>query len=115
MPTLVISGLLLFSAIFLPWATAGGGAFGTGTTDWGTMCTIAAMFGILLAYLTDAKIRSIGTIVVGALAIVGAVIYATRLGGATVGYGLIIEMLFGLAAIILGIQDYNKSGSKKKR
>ena len=110
MPTLVTSGLILFAAIFLPWATAGGNASGTGVTGWGTMCTIAAMFGILLAYLTNAKIRAIGTIVVGGLAVVGAVIYATKLGGATVGYGLIIEMLFAVAAIIVGVQDYTKNG-----
>jgi hypothetical protein len=109
MPTMIISSLLLFTAIFLPWATSGGFGAASGTTDWGSMCTIAAMLGVVLAYLTAAKIRAIGLMVVGVLALIGAIIYATRLGGATLGYGLIIELLLALAAVYIGFQDYTKN------
>jgi hypothetical protein len=111
MPTLIISALLLFTAIFLPWATAAGFATANGTADWGTMSTIAAIIGIVLAYLTAVKIRALGLMVVGVLALVGAIVYATRLGGATLGFGLIIEMLLALGAIYIGFQDYTKSAS----
>jgi hypothetical protein len=109
MPTLFISGLMLLACIFLPWVTAGvAGIIGSGTGDWGAMSTIAAIVGVILAYLTAAKIRSVGLIAVGVLALVGAIIYATRLNGATLGFGLIIEMLLSLAAIFIGYRDYSK-------
>jgi hypothetical protein len=111
MPTLIISALLLFTAIFLPWATGGAFATANGTADWGAMSTIAGIIGIVLAYLTAAKVRALGLIVVGILAIIGAIIYATRLGGATVGFGLIIEILLALGAIYVGFQDYTKAAS----
>ena len=82
-----------------------------GTTDWGPLSTIAAILGIVLAYITAAKVRALGLMVVGVLAIVGAIIYATRLGGATIGFGLIIEILLALGAIYIGFQDYTKSSS----
>src|SRR4030042_5804317 len=111
MPALIISALLLFTAVFLPWATAPGFAVANGTADWGAMSTIAAILGIVLAYITAVKVRALGLIVVGVLAIVGAIIYATRLGGATIGFGLIIEILLALGAIYIGFQDYTKSSS----
>jgi hypothetical protein len=111
MPTVYISALMLVSCIFLPWVTAGvAGIIGSGTGDWGAMSTIAAILGIVFAYLTTAKIRSVGLMVIGVLSLVGAIIYATRLNGATLGFGLIINMLLSLAAIFIGFQDYSKSG-----
>ena len=109
MPVLLISGLMLFACIFLPWATAGF-ATATGTADWGAMSTIASILGIALAYLTAVKLRALGLMVVGVLALIGAIIYATRLGGSTLGFGIIIEMLLALVAIFIGFQDYSKSG-----
>jgi hypothetical protein len=112
LPTLVISALLLFTAIFLPWITVGGFAAATGISDWGGMSTLASMIGVALAFITAAQIRAIGLMAVGVLALVGAIVYATRLGGATIGYGLILEMLFALGAMFFGYQDYAKSGTK---
>jgi len=111
-PTLVISGMLLFAAVFLPWASIGGMAAGTGTSDWGAMSTIASILGLGLAFLTNAKARALGLMVIGVLALVGAIIYAVRLEGATISFGIIFEMLFALAAIFFGFQNYTKRGSK---
>jgi hypothetical protein len=111
--TLAICGMLLFAAIFLPWMSVGGAAAGFGTSDWGAMSTIAAILGLGLAFLTNTKLRAVGLITVGVLALVGAIIYAVRIkGGATVDFGIIFEMLFALAAIVFGFQDYTKRGSK---
>jgi hypothetical protein len=113
MPTLVISGMLLFAAIFLPWASVGGAAAGYGTSDWGAMSTIVAILGLGLAFLTNAKARALGLMVVGVLALAGAIIYAVRLAsGLTIAFGIIFEMLFALAAIFFGFQNYTKRGSK---
>ena len=114
MPTFVICAMMLVTAIFLPWVTANipGGmniALATGTSDWGMLSTIAGILGIALAFITTAKVRSLGLIVASVLVIVGAIIYITRLSGATLGFGLIIEILLALAAIYIGFTDYNKS------
>lgn len=109
MPTLFISGLMLLAAIFLPWVTAANFATATGISDWGAMSTIAAILGIVLAYITAPKVRSLGLMVIAVLAIVGAVIFITHLNGATIGFGLIIEILLALAAIYIGYLDYSKN------
>jgi hypothetical protein len=110
--TLTICGMILFAAIFLPWMSIGGMVAGSGTSDWGAMSTIAAMLGLGVAFLTDAKLRAVGLMTVGVLALVGAIIYAVRISGATISYGLIFEMIFALSAIVFGFMDYNKRGSK---
>jgi hypothetical protein len=113
-PTLIISLFLLVAALFLPWITVNipdgmNIAFVTGTSDWGTMSTIASLLGVGLAFVTAPKVRSLGLILVSFLVIIGAIIFITRLGGATLGYGVIIEMLLALAAIYIGYLDMSKS------
>jgi hypothetical protein len=110
MPTLIAAALLLFSNIFLPWTTNGN----NGTGGWGAISSIAGILGVLLAYLTAAKIRSIGLIVVGILALVGAIVYITKLGNATIGFGLILEMILSLVAIYIGVMDFIKSNATSK-
>ena len=112
LPTLVVSVILLFIAVFLPWATAGGigGGYATGTQDWGAMTTIASIIGIALSFLDAKQIRALGLICVGLLALVGAIIYMTRLNGITVGFGLILEVLASLLAIFIGYTDYRQPG-----
>lgn len=113
MPTLVICAMLLFAAVFLPWASAGGMAVATGISDWGAMSCVASILGLGLAFLTIAKARALGLMVVGVLALVGAIIYATRLGaGVIIDFGMIFEMLFAVAAIAVGFMNYTKRGSK---
>ena len=107
MPTLVISAIILFVAIFLPWGTAGVN-FVSGVSDWGGMTTIAAILGILLSFLVTQQIRSLGLICVGLLALAGAIVYMTRLGGITVGYGIIIELIASLVAVFIGFMDYRQ-------
>jgi hypothetical protein len=115
LPTLIICSMLLFAAIFLPWASAGGLAAMSGTSDWGAMSTIASILGIGLAFLANTKARALGLIIVGMLALAGAIVYATRLGaGLTINYGMIFEMLFALAAIVIGYMNYTKRPSKSK-
>jgi hypothetical protein len=105
MPTLLAASLLLFSNIFLPWTTDGA----TGTAGWGAISSIAGIIGVLLAFLTIAKIRGIGLIVVGILALVGAIVFITKLGNATVGFGLILEMILSLVAVYVGVMDAVKN------
>jgi hypothetical protein len=108
MPTLMISALMVFTAIWLPWGTQGLAAV-TGTADWGAMATIAALLGVVLSFLTAAKVRALGLMAVGVLALVGTIIFITRLNGLSVGFGLIVEMLLSLAAIYVGFMDYSKN------
>jgi hypothetical protein len=112
MPTLITSILLLFTAIFLPWGMSGVGSV-NGVADWGAMSTIAAILGICLAFITDKKIRSLGLMVVGVLALIGAIVFITRLNntGLSIGYGIIFELIISLVAVYIGFQDYTKSTS----
>jgi hypothetical protein len=110
MPTFFIGALMLGACIFLPWITAGvAGLIGSGTGDWGAMSTLASILAIVLAYVSAPKIRSLGLMVCAVLAIVGAIIYIARLNGATLGFGLIVEMLLALGAIYIGFLDYTKN------
>ena len=109
LPVLIISTIILFIAIFLPWATYGGAPVATGTYEWGTLTTIASIVGIALAFITAKQTRAVGLIIVGVLALVGAIIFITRLQGATIGFGLILEMLASLVAIFIGYKDYQQS------
>ncbi|MBN1692959.1 MAG: hypothetical protein JW845_05330 [Dehalococcoidales bacterium] len=110
MPTLITSLLLLFTAIFLPWGVAGVASV-NGVADWGAMATIAAILGVCLSFLTSAKIRAIGLMVVGVLALIGAIIFITRLNntGLSISYGIIFELIISLVAVYIGFQDFSKS------
>lgn len=111
MPTLIVSVTLLFIAIFLPWGTAGGigGGYVTGIEDWGMMTTIVSIIGIALSFIDARQIRALGLMCVGVLALVGAIIFWTRLNGITVGFGLILELLASLVAIYVGYMDYRQT------
>lgn len=112
MPTLVICAMILFTAIFLPWASFNGIAGTTGTSNWGAMSCVAAILGLGLAFLANAKARALGLMVVGVLALVGAIIYAVRLEGSIIDFGLIFEMLFAIVAVIIGFMNYTNRGFK---
>lgn len=110
MPTFIIAALMLGACIFLPWVTAGiAGIIGSGTGDWGALSTIAAILAVVMAYISAPRIRSLGLMVCAVLAIVGAIIYIARLNGATLGFGLIVEILIALGAIYIGFLDYSKN------
>jgi peptidoglycan/LPS O-acetylase OafA/YrhL len=109
MPVLVISVIMLFIAIFLPWATVSSVPVATGTYEWGTLTTIASIVGIGLAFIVSKQIRAIGLMAVGVLALVGTIIFITRLQGAAIGFGLILEMIASLVAIFIGFKDYPQS------
>ncbi|MBN1161075.1 MAG: hypothetical protein JXA17_03910 [Dehalococcoidales bacterium] len=106
---LIVCAILLFVAIFLPWGTAGF-AYAVGISDWGAMATIAAIIGIVLSFLTSKQLRAIVLIFVGVLALIGSIVFITRLGGVglTVGYGLIIELIVSLVAVYIGIIEYRE-------
>ena len=107
MPILIISSIILLIAVFLPWGTAGIISV-SGVSDWGGMTTIAAILGIVLSFLDSKQIRSIGLICVGVLALVGAIVFMTRLDGTGfgVGYGIILEMIASLVAVFIGYTEY---------
>ena len=108
MITLIICAIILFIAIFLPWGTAGINSV-TGVSDWGGMTTIAAILGIGLSFIVSGQVRAIGLIVIGVLALVGAIVFMTRLAGITVGYGVIFELIASLVAVFIGFTEYRKA------
>lgn len=108
-PMLIVSAILLFVAIFLPWGTAGVASV-VGTSDWGAMSTIAAIIGIALSFLTSKQLRAIVLIFIGVLALIGSIVFMTRLSGTglSVGYGIIIELIVSLVAVYMGFMDYRE-------
>jgi hypothetical protein len=109
MSVLVISLIMLFIAIFLPWATYKSAPVASGTYEWGTLTIIVSMVGAGLAFFASKQIRAFGLMGVGLLALVGTIIFITRLQGATIGFGLILEMIASLVAIFIGYKDYQQS------
>jgi hypothetical protein len=109
MPALVISLIMLFIAIFLPWATVSSVPVVTGTYEWGILTNIVSIVGIGLAFITSKQIRASGLMGVGVLGLVGAIIFIIRLKGATIGFGLVLEMIASLVAIFIGFKDYQQS------
>jgi hypothetical protein len=116
LPTVVVS-IILFITVFLPWVTAsalGVTISSNGTKDWGPLVLVMSIIGVGLAFVGAPKIRSLGTIFAGILAIAGFAIYWARLGGLTVGYGLIIALIASLGLIAVGYLEYRTLGQPDK-
>lgn len=118
LPTLVVS-VVLFIMVFLPWATAE--AFGTtfnfnglegNISGWGYLTLIMSIFGAGISFLVTQRYRSLGTIIIGILAILGIIIYWSRIGnfGFSLSYGLIIGFLASLGLMAVGYLEYRTLG-----
>lgn len=110
LPTLVIC-VILFITVFLPWATAsalGITVSANGTENWGILTLIMSIIGAGFSFVAVPRVRSLGTIFAGILAIAGVAIYWARLQGLGVGYGMIIALVASLALIAAGYMEYRK-------
>lgn len=110
LPTLVIC-VILFIAVFLPWATAsamGITVSANGTEDWGILTLIMSIIAAGFSFVAVPRIRALGTIFAGLLAIVGVAVYWARLQGLGLGYGMIIALIASLALIAAGYMEYRK-------
>jgi hypothetical protein len=111
LPTLVIS-VILFIMVFLPWATVSalGMAFSANGTQYGggVLTLIMSIIGAGISFLANQKYRTFGTIGVGILALIGVAIAWAGLGGAGVGFGLIIALIVALGLLAVGYMDYRK-------
>lgn len=114
LPTLIIC-VILFIVVFLPWATAS--AFGVTVTanglevdisGLGYLTLIMSIIGAGLSFVAVPRVRSLGTVVAGILAIIGVAVYWSRLQGLGVGYGLIIALIASLGLIAAGYLEYRK-------
>lgn len=118
LPTLVIS-VILFITVFLPWLSVDMGLnMGTytenGLKDFGPLTMAMSIIGAGIAFIAVPKIRSLGTIFAGILAIAGVAIYWARLQGAGIGYGIIIALIASLGLIAAGYLEYRKLGQPAK-
>ena len=109
-PTL-ISSIILFIFVFLPWKTAtalGVTISANGTGDWGILTLIMSIIGVGLSFVAVPRTRSLGTVIAGLLAIIGVAVYWSRLQGLGAGYGIIISLIASLALIAAGYLEYRK-------
>jgi uncharacterized membrane protein (UPF0136 family) len=111
-PALVVS-VVLFITVFLPWASVGVAGFGTftanGMNSWGVITFIMSLVGVGLSFNAIQKMRTLGLIGAGILALIGVILYwATYLQGAGIGFGLIIALLASLAVLYISYRDYRK-------
>jgi hypothetical protein len=111
-PTLVIS-IVLFIMIFLPWATVsvmGFSASANGTHSWGILTLIMSLLGAGISFLADRKMRAMGSMAAGVLALLGTIIYmaANFKGGVGAGAGIIIALIASVALAAAGYMDYRK-------
>lgn len=118
LPALVVS-IVLFITVFLPWATVSAGgvsASDNGTAyGWGYLALIMSILGVLLSFVTPQKMRAMGLMGAGLLALIGVIVYWLRMHGDAVlygvedfvspGFGLFVAGIAALAAIVIGIMD----------
>ena len=118
LPALVVSVVLLIM-FFLPWVTASAGSVSesdNGTAyGWGYLTLIMSILGVLLSFVTPQKMRAMGLMGAGLLALIGVIVYWLRMHGDAVlygvedfvspGFGLYIAGIAALAAIVIGIMD----------
>jgi hypothetical protein len=116
LPTLVVS-VILFITVFLPWATVsalGISISANGTHDWGVLTLIMSIIGAGLSFVAAQKMIAIGSVGAGILALIGVIIYWSRLSVASAGYGLIIALIASLALMYIGYWDYRKLSQPAK-
>lgn len=104
LPTLVIS-IILFITVFLRWISV---TEVNGLRDWGILTFVMSILGVGISFITVPKIRSLGTILAGILAIIGVAVFWSRLQGLGAGYGLIIALIASLGLIAAGYLEYRK-------
>jgi hypothetical protein len=113
----LISSVILFIFVFLPWKTASalGVTISTnGTDSWGILTLIMSIIGAGLSFVAVPRIRSLGTVFAGLLAIIGVAVYWSRLQGLGAGYGIIISLIASLALIAAGYLEYRKLSQAEK-
>jgi len=116
LPSLVVS-VILFITAFLPWISMGILGINikqNGIHDGGILTFIMSIIGAGLSFVGVQKMRTLGLIFAGILALIGVAIYWSRLGGASVGYGLIIALLASLGLMAIGYMDYRKLSQPAK-
>ena len=118
LPALVVY-IILFIAVFLPWFTVDMGGIipdisENGINDWGYLVLVMSIIGVGVSFITTPRIRSLSIILTGILAIVGAAVYWSRLGGAGAGYGLIIALIASLGLIAIGYMEYRQLSQSTK-
>jgi hypothetical protein len=113
---LIVSGVL-FITTFLPWWTVDYGVvFGTnlgsysvnGFHNGGVLTFLMSLVGIAAAFLESQKTRALIAMGAGILAVLGAVIALASLGGASMGFGLIIALIASVALGLVGYMEYRK-------
>jgi uncharacterized membrane protein (UPF0136 family) len=107
----LITCVILFIFVFLPWLRVDMGSYiytENGLNDWGYLVLVMSIIGAGVSFISVPKTRSLGTILTGILAIIGAAVYWSRLQGAGAGYGLIIALIASLALIAFGYAEYRK-------
>jgi hypothetical protein len=100
LPLLIVSGVL-FITVLMPWISV---AYGIG--NWEIMTLIMSLVGIELAFVTSQKIRAMGAILAGALAILGVVLAWAVDIRSFFGFGIILSLLSSLGLLAIGLVDY---------
>jgi peptidoglycan/LPS O-acetylase OafA/YrhL len=108
-PLLVLSGLL-FIMVFLPWATVhyfGYSASANGFNNGGILTFLMSLAGATLSFLDIPvpKYKTYAMFGVGGLALLGVIIAFASLGGAGMGFGLILALIISILMIALAYFD----------
>jgi ElaB/YqjD/DUF883 family membrane-anchored ribosome-binding protein len=122
-PSLIslILGVVIFISVFLPWVSAD---FGLGMTEtangmengWGTLALIMGIICVLFSFIAIPKIRGVGLIASGILAIIGVIAYWFSIRGElgmfqeiiSPSFGLFITALAAIGVLITGIAYYRR-------
>jgi peptidoglycan/LPS O-acetylase OafA/YrhL len=109
----LIVSIVVLVAVFLPWWTVsafGFSASSNGFHNGGILTFLAALAGIALAFLEipNARYRVFAIGGAGILALLGVIIALADLGGASMGFGMIIALIASAALIVVGFMEGRK-------
>lgn len=111
---LLVVCVILLVSIFLPWWSVDVGPFGSfssnGFHSGGVLTFIMSLVGGVLAFLEipNARYRVFAIGGAGILALLGVIIALADLGGASMGFGMIIALIASLALIVVGFLEGRK-------
>jgi hypothetical protein len=117
----LILGIVIFISVFLPWVSADLG-FGIKETasgienGWGTLALIMGIICVLFSFIAVPKIKGIGLIASGFLAIIGVIAYWFDVRGqlgifqeiVSPSFGLFITAIVAVVILITGIVYYRR-------
>ncbi len=110
----LICGIAIVITTFLPWVNMAGLTEAGIANGQGVLCLFMGLFAVGLVFLNNLRIRGMGHLATGIIAIIGAGNYWANISNKTFGYGspdagLIFCLIATIILIIAGIVEFRRT------